>query len=191
MCYFLYFQGADDNISALQLFFVVVLVWHDQLATQESAGGVPAPTHYKLLPNKNNLCAGHRSQTLSGRLRGGGEQWRSRRRDLSSWLTSFFCTTQTTSSLKSETTEVAWLTENSPLFAVFPLPLSSVFPHWFHSPPPSVANPSETPILLQRMVSKMFWNFVYFFALHSSNDNPKRFTNHTVAKMPSEQPQEQ
>lgn len=82
------------------MFVFVVLILRIQIATQESAGEDPAPTaHYKLLPNKNNLCAGCRAQTLSGRLKGGGEQWRGRRRDLSSWLTtSFFffsCTIQT------------------------------------------------------------------------------------------------
>ena len=49
----------------------VVLALHIQLATQESKEEVPAPTaHYKLLPNKNNLCAGQRAQTLMGKLKG-------------------------------------------------------------------------------------------------------------------------
>lgn len=54
-------------------FFIlpIVLALHIQLATQESGGEVPAPTaHYKLLPNKNNLCAGQRAQTLSGKPKG-------------------------------------------------------------------------------------------------------------------------
>lgn len=53
------------------LFHPASVVLAIQLATQESGGEVPAPTaHYKLLPNKNNLCAGRRAQTLSGKLKG-------------------------------------------------------------------------------------------------------------------------
>ncbi len=56
-----YFLFTAGNVSAL----------HVQLATQESGGEVPAPTpHYKLPPNKNNLCAGQRAQTLSRKLKG-------------------------------------------------------------------------------------------------------------------------
>lgn len=65
--------------------------------------------------------AGESSDTLR-ETEGGGEQWRSRRRDLSSWLMTvffiFFALSRQTSSLKSETAEVAWLAEHLPLFAV-------------------------------------------------------------------------
>lgn len=65
------FFNSLTTVFILDTMFVFVLVLRIQIATQESAGEAPAPTAlYKLLPNKNNLCAGCGAQTLSGRLKG-------------------------------------------------------------------------------------------------------------------------
>ena len=81
---------------------------------------VPAPTAlYKLLPNKNNLCEGRRAQTLNGRLKGEENSGEALSRQ--------------TSSLKSETTEVAWLAEHLQLFALLSVPHSLFFPDRFHT----------------------------------------------------------
>lgn len=137
--------------------FFVVWDWHVQFATQESTGAtLPPPQHIINSYLTRTICV-----QGSGAVRetgGGGEQRRGRRRDLSSWLTTFlfFVLSRQTSSLKSETAEVAWLHwVFSALCRALSLCLSSLFLQTGFTP--SELTPTETLILLQWMVSEIFF----------------------------------
>lgn len=146
-----------EGCTALEVFEYFfshhILALHIQLATQESGGEVPTPTpHFKLLPNKNNLCAGWGAQTLlNWRGRRTGERQKEGFVLMVNKIFSFFTLSRQISGLKSETTEVARLTEYLPLCCA---PSVHFFLTGF-THPPSEAGLTWTLLLHRWMVSKM------------------------------------
>lgn len=145
------------------VFIFVVLVLSIQIATQESAGEAPAPTALcKLLPNKNNLCAGCRLSL---------GDWRGRRtveRQEEGFILMvnnifFFFLHYPDRPPAWNPKLQKWRCSRS-ICHFLPCSLSSLtsrFQLWFHSE----AFPTETLLLLPWMVSKMLKYFVFFWHL--------------------------